>query len=315
MFLHLAASWKRIPLQFHGSWSYKCPVPWNKTTHFILDFFATEHRTTNVEGTKTWLQTTLGLFIVAAKGTVNLQWTQPSTCSDCCRLLLFFFSRMFETPRSTNDEVAHSACPSPPRPNANFANISMSAALPLPSSAQLNSSPRPRPSHSRVSSATSTFSSLSSDSPQSLTLTLDDEISSSNGHPGFFLAAPATRPSAYYPTPRRRGGSNSSATAPQQGNSSSIIELQPRRSSIRFKLHPRRSSGCWAATQQRETARSTLIDHEEKHLNAFSPKISNFVKIVEGGAVLCSVKDGYGICFWINAQARATWWVLGALKM
>jgi len=246
MFLHLAASWKRIPLQFHGSWSYKCPVPWNKTTHFILDFFATEHRTTNVEGTKTWLQQHY-VFIVAAKGTVNLQWTQPSTRSDCCRLLLFFFSRMFETPRSTNDEAAHSACPSPPRPNANFANISMSAALALPSSAQLNSSPRPRPSLSRVSSASSAFSSLSSDSPQSLTLTLDDEISSSIGHPGFFLAAPAaTRPSSY-PTPRRRGN-NSSATAPQQGNASSIIELQPRRSSIRFKLHPRQSSGCWAAT-------------------------------------------------------------------
>lgn len=150
---------------------------------------------------------------------------------------------MFETPRPTNDEAAHSACPSPPRPNANFANISMSAALALPSSAQLNSSPRSRPSLSRVSSATSTFSSLSSDSPQSLTLTLDEEFSSSNGHPGFFLAAPATRPSSYYPTPRRRGGNNSSAT-PHQGNSSPIIELQPRRSRIRFKLQPRRSSEC-----------------------------------------------------------------------
>ena len=205
------------------------------------------NRTTNVEGRGEWQQpgniTTLYMCSLLLKGHPELI-TAVYTRSDCCRRLLLLL-KMFETPRSTNEEAAHSVCPSPPRPNANFANISMSAALALPSSAHLNSSPRPRPSLSRVSSATSTFSSLSSDSPQSLTLTLDDEISSSNGHPGFFLAAPATRrTSSYYPTPRRRGGNSSSATAPHQGNSSSIIELRPRRSSIRFKLQPRRSSEC-----------------------------------------------------------------------
>ena len=152
---------------------------------------------------------------------------------------------MFHTPKTNNNESKgiHLTCPSPPRPNPNFANLPSSAAMQVPcsSSDQKPTSALQRrlttllslSSHQSSASSTSTLSSLASDRP-SLTPATDDEsfaLSSTDDEQEFFLTAPGViRPAVRY-APVAVRNSNIVNTVPQGQGHYPVIRLRPRRSS------------------------------------------------------------------------------------
>ena len=145
---------------------------------------------------------------------------------------------MFNTPKTTTntDGVVHSTCPSPPRPNTNFASIHSSVGLPLPTASsdfQPSSVLHRRPAP--LLSMSSTFSSSMASDVPSLALTYDDEdesssSSSSDNEQEFFLSAPAVaRPILHYDRAVAVRNNNIVNVVPQ--GRYPVIRLQPRRSS------------------------------------------------------------------------------------